>query len=102
MARRRKAEEKALGVLIVLAVIVGGPVYIVMQVGEAVGWPILIGGVVVLIIGYLWFQAARSSAKERARLAEIEERRQQLFSKYGDKQIVARIMGREIWQGQSH
>jgi len=35
-------------------------------------------------------------------LAEIEERRQQLLAKYGDDQIVARIMGREVWEGQSH
>jgi hypothetical protein len=101
MARRRKAEDKALAALIVLAVIVGVPVYIVMQVGQAVGWPVLIGGVVVLIIGYVWVHSALANAKEKAQLAELEERRQQLLSKYGDEQIVVRIVGHEIWQGQS-
>lgn len=101
MARRSRAGDKALGFLIVVAVIVGVPIYIVMMAGDAVGWPVLIGGAVVLVIGYAWFQAARASAKEQARLAEIEERRQQLLAKYGDDQIVARIMGREVWQGQS-
>jgi hypothetical protein len=102
MARRGKAGDKALAFLIVVAVIAGVPIYIVMMVGDAVGWPVLIGGAVVLVIGYAWFQAARASAKEKARLAEIEERRQQLLAKYGDDQIVALIMGREVWQRQSH
>jgi hypothetical protein len=101
MARRSRAGDKALGFLIVVAVIVGVPIYIVMMVGDAVGWPVLIGGAVVLVIGYAWFQVARTSAKEKARLAEIEERRRQLLAKYGDGQIVARIMGCEVWQGQS-
>ena len=102
MARRRKAEDKALAALFVFALIVGVPVYIVMQVGKTVGWPVLIGIFVALIIGYAMFRAARASAKEKARLAEMEERRQRLLAKYGDDQIVSRIMGHEIWQGQSH
>ena len=103
MARRSKAEDKALGALLLVALVVGVPVWIVMQVGEAVGWPVLIGGVAVVIVGVAWLYIARTSAKEKARLAAIEERRQQLLSKYGgDERLVARIMGREIWQGQSH
>jgi hypothetical protein len=101
MARRGRAGDKALAFLIVVALIVGVPIYIDMMVGDAVGWPVLIGGAVVLVISYAWFQAARASAKEKARLAEIEGRRQQLLAKYGDDQIVARIMGREVRQGQS-
>jgi hypothetical protein len=102
MARRRKAEDKVLAALIVFGLIVGVPAYIVMQVGKTVGWPVLMGTCVALIIGYAIFQAAQARAKEKARLAELEERRQQLLAKYGDDQIVSRIMGHEIWQGQSH
>jgi hypothetical protein len=91
MARRStKAQDKAVGALLFLGVVVGLPIYLIQKAGEAVGWPLLIGGAIALLAAILWYRSA-----------QVRARREALFLKYGDEQIVERIMNRSYWQGQS-
>jgi uncharacterized membrane protein len=87
MARRlRKSESEALGILIVLGVIAVG----IVKFFEAVGFvlPILVVGSIIAVI-----VALRQVSKK--------QRIEYLRTKYGDEEIVQRIMNRTIWQGQS-
>lgn len=99
--RSTKAQDKALGALIVWGAIIGLPVYLIVKAGEAVGWPVLIGGVAALIVGILWYRHAQAKADEAERARQIEARRSALLQKYGDAQVVERIMSRSYWQGQT-
>lgn len=86
MARIRKVEAQ----LVAIAAIVGIPVLLIGKAGEAVGWPLLVGLIIVATV--IWFVAnqVQKAAKQRA-----------LLAKYGDKEIVERLMGRMFWVGQS-
>jgi hypothetical protein len=102
MAKRMtKTEATGLGARIVIGAVIGLPIYFLMKLGEAVGWPLLIGGAVALLIAYASLHIAHTKAKEAERLRQISARRAALFQKYGDAQIVERIMSRAYWQGQS-
>ncbi len=85
----------------VLALIVGVPVYAINKAGQAVGWPVLLGGIVAAMVAIGMYRAARARAAEAERLKRIEERRNALMQKYGDQQLVEMIMGRQYWQGQT-
>jgi hypothetical protein len=102
MARRRtKANDRALVALVVLTLIFGLPVYVVVKTGEAVGWPLFLGGAFVVIAAIVWFRIARARSVEAARIRRIEERRAALLQKYGDPRIVEKIMSGMVWQGQT-
>jgi hypothetical protein len=91
MSRRRtKAQDRALGYLIAVALVIGLPVYGIGKAGEALGWPLLIGGIIALFAAVLL-----------VRFARIKERRAALLRKYGDPQVVENIMRGAVWQGQS-
>ena len=75
--------------------------YAVAKAGETLGWPLFIGGLIGLVAAVIWFRVARAKSLEADRVRQIEERRAALLQKYGDPQVVERIMGREVWQGQS-
>lgn len=97
MARRSKAQDKALGALLLLALVIGTPIYVVMIIGESIGWPGVIAGSIALLACYIWYRVAKANAKKKA----IEARRTALLAKYGDEQVVERIMNRVLWQGES-
>jgi hypothetical protein len=86
MARRTKAQDFAVGFLIVLGLLVWG----IAALNNAFGTAALVtlcGSVVVLIV---WANIAR----RKARIAY-------LMGKYGDPIIVDRIMRHNFWQGQT-
>ena len=81
-----KAESQA----IVWLIIIGLPIYGVMQLGESVGWiPFAI--IIVVIVGLvLWHQAEKT-----------KKRRMELMEKYQDSQLVESLMNQTFWQGQT-
>ena len=85
-----KRTSKADAALISLVVVVGLPIFLVSKLVESVGWvmPII---VVAAIIGFaIWYQ----QGKKKKRL-------EYLRSKYHNEEIVQKIVGGFIWQGQS-
>jgi len=86
MARRSSSAEAS---LLVLAIVIGLPVYLAMKVIDVTGWmlPVVI---VVVIIGL----TMASRAKKRRKRIEA------LRSKYPEE-IVQRILDGQIWQGQT-
>lgn len=85
-----KRTSKADAALISLVIVVGLPIFLVSKLVESVGWvmPII---VVVAIIGFaIWYQ----QDKKKKRL-------EYLRSKYHNEEIVQKIVGGFIWQGQS-
>lgn len=102
MAKRMtKAEQKALGGLLLIGIVVGTPIYIVGKLAETLGWQALIASVAVGLVAYLLLKWCRVAAREANRKAANEARRTQLLNKYGDEDIVGKIMAREIWQTQT-
>jgi hypothetical protein len=99
--RRTKAEQRALGSLIVVALLIGLPVYVIVKAGETVGWPLFIGGIVALIAVIVCFRIVRARSLEADRLRRIDERRAALLQKYGNPEVVEKIMSGSVWQGQS-
>lgn len=87
MAKRTSKSDAA---LIVLVIIISLPIFFVSKLVVSVGWVIPII-VVVAIIGFaIWYQ----QDKKKKRL-------EYLRSKYHDEEIVQKIIGGFIWQGQS-
>jgi hypothetical protein len=87
MARRsRKGDAAAIGMLL----IIGVPIYLASKVYESVGW-VVPAAVVAALIG-LWIWSGY--AKKQKRLAYLR-------GKYADEEVVQRIMGGTIWQGQT-
>lgn len=85
-----KRTSKADAALLVLVIVVGLPIFLVSKLVESVGWvmPII---VVAAIIGFaIWHQ----QNKKKKRL-------EYLRSKYHAEEIVQKIAGGFIWQGQS-
>jgi len=87
MARR---SIKAEGALIVLAIMIGLPIYLVSRVFEMIGWmtPVAIMIAAVLMV---WFY--KYSQKQK-RLAYLR-------AKYNDEDVVQKIYAGHVWQGQS-
>lgn len=102
MAKRMtKAEQKAFGGLLLVGIVIGTPIYIVVKLEEAVGWQVLISVLVIGLVAFLLFQSWRSKGREADRKAAIEARRARLLAKYGDEEVVTKIMARTIWQTQT-
>jgi hypothetical protein len=97
----RRSQNAASGALVVLAIVVGVPIYLVKKAGESVGWPVLIGGAIAVVAAIICFRVARAKAAEAERLRQLEQRRQELLRKYGDPQLVEKIMNATVWQGQT-
>jgi hypothetical protein len=105
MARRMtKAEVSG----IIWLTVIGLPIYLVYQLGEAVGWGWFALGIILLIAGYFWHGIAQENAR-RTQLAQQDaeklrrenERRSQLLGKYADDKVVDGIMRGSYWQGQT-
>jgi len=84
--RTTKAEAQ----LITWAIIIGLPIYGITQLGESMGWGILIAGVVAVIALVIWFQSSQK-----------KKRREELMAKYNDASLVEKLMERSFWQGQT-
>jgi len=86
MARRSSSAQAG---LFVLAIVIGLPVYLTMKVIDVTGWvfPVV---VVVVIIGLVM---ANRANKRRKRIEALRR-------KYPEE-IVQRILGGQIWQGQT-
>lgn len=86
MARRSSSAEAS---LLALAVVIGLPIYLATKVIDVTGW-VLPVVVVVVIIGLV---IASRANKRRKRLEALRR-------KYPEE-IVLRILGGQIWQGQT-
>lgn len=85
-----KRMSKAENLIMTWAIIIGLPIYGVSQLGEAMGWGLLIGGVIAVIAIFVWFKTAQK-----------KKRREQLMAKYQDSTIVNDLMTSSFWQGQT-
>jgi hypothetical protein len=75
-----------LGIVIVIA----GIAWIISKILDAVGPVTPIVFIVIIIAVAMWLKHAQK-----------QKRIQYLFDKYGDEQIVQRIMNRKFWEGQT-
>ncbi len=75
---------------IVWLIIIGLPILLIMNFVNAIGWSIFIIIVIVIIV----FSIKHQNKKKKEKIAY-------LTSKYHDEEIVNRIMGKIIWQGQT-
>lgn len=95
MARRRAT--KAEGALLVLAIVVGTPIYLANKAIETAGWPVIAVVLGVCVAGWLGLKMVRQAV----RAAATQRRRQDLLAKYGDAELVNRIMEKTVWQFQT-
>jgi len=86
MARRSTSAETS---LIVLAIVVGLPIYLAMKVIDVTGWIVP----VVVIVAIVALVMASQASKRRKRIEELRR-------KYPED-IVQRILAGQIWQGQT-
>lgn len=87
MARRI---SKADAQLTAWVVIIGLPIYGIIQLGESFGWGILAVGVVAIIALYIWYRSVQT-----------KKRRETLMDKYQDSSLVEKLMEKSFWQGQT-
>ena len=85
-----KRMTKAEAQLITWAIIIGLPIYGIAQLGESIGWGILVAAVVLVIGLVVWYQ-----------MAQTKKRREELMAKYQDEDLVEGLMSKSFWQGQS-
>lgn len=71
-------------------VVIGLPIYLVMQLGESFGWAPLIFIVVAIICMGVWLKAGQK-----------RKRRALLMEKYQDEELVESLMSQTVWQGQT-
>ncbi len=86
MARRSSSAEAS---LIVLAIVVGLPIYLAMKVIDVTGWIVPL----VVIVAIIALVMASQAIKRRKRIEELRR-------KYSED-IVQRILAGQIWQGQT-
>ena len=87
MSRRKNQNESA---LIVLAIIVGMPIWIISKITDSIGAGAFTAGVAVIVATIIFYFIR----KRAARLAYLR-------AKYGDEALVQRIMRRSLWRGQT-
>lgn len=102
--RMTKAEASAWGVLIIIA----APIVAIGALYQAVGPYAFFGTIVAglaLFVWYKWHQGKtrdeEARAAQAAEAAAREARRTYLVEKYGDTEIVEKIMAGKVWQGQT-
>lgn len=87
MARRLTKAEMF---FLTWAVIIGLPIWAAAKLGEVVGW----AGIAAMLVGalllYFFYRKSRRVA-----------RRFRLTAKYGDKELVGKLMSRSFWTGQT-
>jgi hypothetical protein len=93
MARRSKATDFLLVILIVAGAILYGLAKAVESIGVVVSLLVVAVGIGL----FIWHQANRQKTAQRAEQA----RRETLLSKYGDEKVIDDIVARRIWLGQS-
>jgi hypothetical protein len=84
--RMTKAESGAIAGLLVI----GLPIYGLYKLGEAAGWGSIVAGTASMLAALLLIRAVSRNI-----------RRRKLMEKYGDDQVVSRIMNHSYWQGQT-
>ena len=87
MARRKSKNDAA---LIGLAILIGIPIFIVSKITDTIGGTALVIGMGLIIAAIVFYFVQ----KRANRLAYLR-------AKYGDENIVQRIMRRNYWQGQT-
>ena len=101
---RRKitnTELSAIAAVTAIALIVVLPIAGVIQLGNTLGWPLVIGTGVLVVIVVRTIRSACVRARTRNAAERVAARRAALFEKYGDAVIVERIMRNQVWQGQT-
>jgi len=83
---------KAESQLLVWAIIIGLPLYVIYQFGEMIGWGWLAGGIAVICTGYFWVKSKNEKSRRIELIRQENERRAELLKKYGDEKIVEAIM----------
>ena len=81
-----KAELK----LITYLIIIGAPIFLIIKLGEIMGWELFICSLAVIVGVVIWIRAE-----------EKKSRRKMLLNKYQDNQLVEKIMTRSFWVGQT-
>lgn len=76
--------------LLVIALVVGAPIYAAAELAESVGWLIPVAAVLAVIVLVLWYR----HDKKQMRLAYLHD-------KYCDEGLVQKIFDGCIWQGQT-
>lgn len=91
MAKRvSKAEKEITGWLLMIALIVGVPIYLFDKMNKSIGWQII----ALTIVGILLLIRLNTWTKKRARLRYLRD-------KYQDEDVVQKILARMIWIGQT-
>ncbi len=85
-----KRITKAESTLLIWLIIIGLPIYGIMQLGESVGWGLLIGILAVITVLVFWNKAEQK-----------KKRRQELIDKYNDIDLVEKLMEGYFWQDQT-
>lgn len=91
--RMSKKENEAVGFLIVIGLLVGAVVWVFERIG------FVIPSLIVLVGIGIYFYNKKQQEKERLRLEQ--DRKNYLINKYGDEELVAKIMRETVWQGQT-
>ncbi|MHA6614117.1 DUF2845 domain-containing protein [Photobacterium damselae] len=75
---------------IVYLIIIGGPIYAVVQAGESIGWGVITGVIAAGIAFYLWSKSNKT-----------KKRREYLIDKYQDLSLVEDLMNQYFLVGQT-
>ena len=75
---------------IVYLIIIGVPIYAVVQAGESIGWGVITGVIAAGIVFYLWSKSNKT-----------KKRREYLIDKYQDLSLVEDLMNQCFWVEQT-
>lgn len=75
---------------IVYLIIIGLPIYAVLQAGESIGWRVITGVIAAGIVFYLWSKSNKT-----------KKRREYLIDKYQDLSLVEDLMNQCFWVEQT-
>ena len=75
---------------IVYLIIIGVPIYAVVQAGESIGWGVIMGVIAAGIAFYLWSKSNKN-----------KKRREYLIDKYQDLSLVEDLMNQCFWVEQT-
>ncbi|MCD9472932.1 DUF2845 domain-containing protein [Photobacterium carnosum] len=75
---------------IIYLIIIGLPIYAVVQAGESIGWGVITGVIAAGIVFYLWSKSNK-----------IKKRREYLIDKYQDLSLVEDLMNQCFWVEQT-
>ena len=75
---------------IIYLIIIGLPIYAVVQAGESIGWGVITGVIAAGIVFYLWSKSNKT-----------KKRREYLIDKYQDLSLVEDLMNQCFWVEQT-